>query len=74
MKKNQLKRELGRIRPREELVNSTIAKVNAQKEREERKIFSPIFNKGIRIASALCAICKFMTMNHQCNGHCFLHR
>lgn len=55
MKKNQLKRELGRIRPREELVNSTIAKVNAQKEREERKIFSPIFLKGMKLAGALCA-------------------
>lgn len=55
MKKDQLKRELGRIRPREELITSTIAKVNTQKEKKERSIFSPIFSKGVRIASALCA-------------------
>lgn len=57
MKKERLKRELGMIRPREELITSTIAKVNREKaKKEDRKaIFSPSFNKGVRLAGALCA-------------------
>ena len=57
MKKERLKRELGMIRPREELITSTIAKVNREKaKKEDRKaIFSPSFNKSVRLAGALCA-------------------
>jgi hypothetical protein len=57
MKKERLKREIGLIRPREELITSTIAKVNLEKaKKEDRKaIFSPSFNKGVRLAGAFCA-------------------
>ena len=57
MKKDDLKASLGRIRPREELIDATLVKMRAQKEREERRsaFFTPAYAKGLRLAGALCA-------------------
>ncbi len=58
MKKKDLKNALGKIRPREELIQSTLARIDAQKEREaaRKPLFSPAFNRGMRLAGAFCAI------------------
>jgi len=56
MKKKDLKAALGRIQPREELVSMTLAKMKNEKEkREERRSFTPMFSRGMRLAGALCA-------------------
>ena len=55
MKKNDLKASLGRIRPREELVSSTIMKVAEQKRRQERRFTLPSYSFGLRVAGAVCA-------------------
>lgn len=55
MKKNDLKASLGRIRPREELICSTINKVAEQKERQQRRFFLPSYSFGMRLAGAVCA-------------------
>ncbi len=55
MKKNDLKNSLGRIRPREELISSTIEKVAEQKERQQRRFFLPSYSFGMRLAGAVCA-------------------
>ena len=55
MKKNELKASLGRIRPREELINSTIMKVVEQKRRQERRFYLPSYSFGMRLAGAVCA-------------------
>lgn len=57
MKKDDLKSSLGRIQPREELVNATLAKMRAQRVREEerRAFFTPAYAKGLRLAGAFCA-------------------
>ncbi len=58
MKKNELKNALGRIRPREQLIQNTLARIDAQREREATRtpLFSPAWNKGVRLAGAFCAI------------------
>ena len=56
MKKNDLKASLGQIRPREELISSTIKKVAEQKERQERRFFLPSYSFGMRLAGAVCAL------------------
>ncbi len=61
MKKEELKASLGRIQPREELVNSTLAKIHEQKARQERAtiqtggFFPAVYNRGLRVAGAVCA-------------------
>ena len=56
MKKEELKRSLAQIKPRKELVDSTIVKIREQKYRESRgRSFSPGFSKGLRLAGAFCA-------------------
>ena len=55
MKKNDLKASIGRIRPREELISSTINKVAEQKERQQRRFFLPFYSFGMRLAGAVCA-------------------
>jgi hypothetical protein len=58
MKKEDLKASLGKIKPREELIASTIAKIDELREREERRswLASPVFYMGLRVAGACCAI------------------
>ena len=55
MKKNDLKASLGKVRPREELVSSTIMKVAEQKTRQERRFVLPSYSFGLRVAGAVCA-------------------
>lgn len=56
MKKEELKRSLAQIKPRRELVDSTIVKIREQKYKESRgRSFSPGFSRGLRLASAFCA-------------------
>ncbi len=58
MKKEELRSALGRIKPREALVDYTIAKMHMEKEKQERQRGSlfPAFmmNKGMRLAGACC--------------------
>ncbi len=58
MKKEDLKSTLGKIRPRESLVDYTIAKMHMEKEKQERQsaVFFPSFmyNKGVKLAGAFC--------------------
>ncbi len=58
MKKNDLRSTLGAIRTREELVRSTMEKIEAQRaqseKREESKRFD--FSFGMRLAGAMCAL------------------
>ena len=56
MKKNDLKASLGRIRPREELINSTLANIAEQKERQQRRVFVPSYSFNMRLAGAVCAL------------------
>lgn len=61
MKKEELKSSLDRIQPREELINSTLAKVHAQKAKNEQKqaremtFFPAAYHRGMRLAGAVCA-------------------
>ena len=57
MKKEELKASLGQIKPREELIEATLAKMREQKEKQDNKkyIFVPNFNRGLRLAGAFCA-------------------
>ncbi len=61
MKQEELKISLGKIQPREELIQSTLAKVRDQKIRREQKYtgrninFSVAYNKSLRLAGAVCA-------------------
>ncbi len=57
MKKEELKASLGKIKPREELVEATLVKMREQKEKQNNKkyIFVPDFNRGLRLAGAFCA-------------------
>ena len=57
MKKDDLKASLGRIKPREELVNSTLMKMREEREKEFRREtrFTPAYARGLRVAGAFCA-------------------
>ena len=57
MKNEDLKASFGKIQPREELVNSTLVKIREQKEKQNNKqqIFTPSYNRGLRLAGAFCA-------------------
>ena len=61
MKKEELKASLGRIQPREELVNSTLARIHEQQARERSStkqtggFFPAVYNRGLRVAGAVCA-------------------
>ena len=61
MKKEELKASLDRIQPREELINSTLAKVHEQQAKEHRKqtkettFFPAVYQRGLRLAGAVCA-------------------
>lgn len=56
MKKEDLKASLGKIKPREELINSTLMKMSEKRERKEKKslLFTPIFAMGLKLAGACC--------------------
>ena len=70
MKQEELKISLGKIQPREELIQSTLAKVRDQKmHREQRSswrsiIFSISYNKGLRLAGAVCAFALVFFMGY----------
>lgn len=57
MKKDDLKAALGKIKPREELINSTLMKMSELREGEKKKswLYSPAFARGMKLAGALCA-------------------
>ena len=56
MKKDDLKASLGKIRPREELIESTLNKIEAAQERKEtRARFSVANPSALRLAGALCS-------------------
>lgn len=61
MKKEELKASLGRIQPREELVNSTLARIHEQQAQERSStiqrggFFPAVYNRGLRVAGAVCA-------------------
>ena len=57
MKKEDLKASLGKIKPREELVNSTLLKMREEREKEFRREtrFAPAYARGLRVAGAFCA-------------------
>lgn len=56
MRKNDLKKSLGRIQPREELVQTTLNKVNEQKDRQSRCSFNPSYSFNVRLVGALCVL------------------
>ena len=57
MKKDDLKASLGRIKPREELINSTLLKMRKEREKEFKREtrFTPAYARGLRVAGAFCA-------------------
>lgn len=56
MKKDDLKASLGKIRPREELIESTLNKIEAAQERKETKArFGFAGPATLRLAGALCS-------------------
>ncbi|MBQ8407424.1 MAG: hypothetical protein IJY39_01025 [Clostridia bacterium] len=57
MKKEDLKSTLGKIKPREELVNSTLVKMKEQREKEWRREtrVTPVYARSLRVAGAFCA-------------------
>lgn len=65
MKKEELKASLGKIKPREELIASTLAKINELREREERRswLSSPAFSLGLKVAGACCAIALVVALS-----------
>ncbi len=55
MKKSDLKNSIGRIRPREQLIKDTVDKVEAYKERKERRFAFLSYSPGMKLASTACA-------------------
>ncbi len=60
MKKEDIRSALERIRPKEELVDRTLANMRIAKEKQKRQremVFPlPMFNKGARLAGAFCVL------------------
>jgi hypothetical protein len=67
MKQEELKSTLGKIQPREELIQSTLDKIHAQqalKQVSARRSnpFSAAYNRGMRLAAAACAFVLVFSM------------
>lgn len=67
MKQEELKSTLGRIQPREELIQSTLNKIHeqqAQKSVSTRRSnpFSAAYHRGMRLAAAACAFVLVFSM------------
>ena len=67
MKQEELKSTLGKIQPREELIQSTLNRVHEQQAQKltsaRRSAFFPaVYNRGIRLAGAVCALALVFSM------------
>lgn len=72
MRRNELKAALGRVRAREELVASTIAAVEVQKKRQEKRYALPsYYSFGLRLAGAACAFVLVFCVGFMAAGQDF---
>ena len=62
MKIKELRDSFDRIRPREELISSTVARVEEYKARRERRFAWLYGSFGMRLAGALCAFALMFTI------------
>ncbi len=67
MKQEELKSTLGKIQPREELIQSTLNRVHEQQAQKltsaRRSAFFPaVYNRGMRLAGAVCAFALVFSM------------